>query len=79
MRIVAIPLLALTTLTGCMTVRANIPEEAVRWHLAKEEGIQLAAMCTYAGENYSQGGSVCMTNRRMVCNAEERWVQDGDC
>lgn len=49
MRIVAISLLALTTLSGCMTLHATVPEEAVRHHIAREHGVELGAICSHEG------------------------------
>lgn len=79
MRIVTISLLALVTLSGCMTLHADIPEEAVRLHIAREEGIELAASCSHEGNRFSEGAVACMAERRMSCDAGGRWVQDGDC
>lgn len=79
MRLVAIPVLALATLTGCVSLHANVPEEIVRQHVAREEGITLPAMCSMGGQSYSEGASVCMTGRRMTCDPSGRWVKDGSC
>ena len=81
MRNVAISLLtlALVPLGGCMTLHADLPEEAVRHHMAVEEGIELAAICSHRGESFSEGANVCMTERRMTCDASGRWEQDGAC
>ena len=65
--------------TGCFSLQANVPEEAVRYHLAKEEGVQLPAICSYEGKRFSEGAFACMDSRRMVCNPDGRWVQDGTC
>ena len=79
MRILAISLLALATLSGCFSLHADIPEEAVRLHLAREEGIELAAICSYEAKSFSEGASACMAGRRMTCDPTGRWVQDGAC
>ena len=81
MRIVAIPLLALalTPLTGCFSLQAKIPPEAVRYHMAHEEGIDIGALCNHGGESFSEGAYVCMVKQRMSCDANGRWVPDGDC
>ena len=80
MRIVVIPLLALVALTGCMSLHANIPEDVIRRHAAEEHGVELAALCTHAGNGYSEGAVTCMAKRRMTCDASGRWVmQDGGC
>ncbi len=79
MRIVAISVLALTTLSGCLSLHANLPEEVVRRHLAREEGVELAAICSQQGQRFSEGASVCMGERRMTCDPSGRWVRDGDC
>ena len=79
MRIVAISLLALTTLGGCMSLHANIPEEVVRRHMAHEDGVELSAICSQQGQSFSEGAIVCMAKRSMTCDATGRWVQDGAC
>ena len=78
MRIVAISLLALTTLSGCISLHADLPEELVR-HMAREDGVELGAICSHEGRNFSEGAIVCMTDRRMTCDPTGRWMQDGDC
>ena len=79
MRIVAISLLALTTLSGCLSLHANLPEEAVLRHMAHEDGIELGAFCSQAGQSFSEGAIVCMANQRMTCDPTGRWVKDGEC
>ncbi len=79
MRILAISLLALATLSGCLSLHADIPEEAVRLHLAREEGIELAAICSYEAKSFSEGAIACMSGRRMTCAPTGRWIQDGAC
>ncbi|MDJ0787052.1 MAG: hypothetical protein QNK05_09625 [Myxococcota bacterium] len=79
MRLVAISILALITLCGCVSLNANVPEDVVRRHMAKEEGLELASICSHAGQTYSEGAVACMADRRMTCDPEGRWVQDGDC
>ena len=79
MRIVAISLLALATLSGCLSLHANLPEEVVRRHLAHEDGVELGAICSQEGKSFSEGAIVCMAKRSMTCNPTGRWVQDGDC
>ena len=79
MRIVAISLLVLAPLTGCLTLHANVPEDAVRRHIAKEEGIELAAICSREGKSYSEGAVACMAEQRMTCDPAGRWVKDGTC
>jgi hypothetical protein len=77
-RFASASILALFT-TGCFSLHATVPEEAVRYHLAKEEGIKLPAICAYEGNRFSEGAFTCMASRRMTCNADGRWVQDGTC
>lgn len=79
MRIVAISILALATLSGCVSLHADLPEEVVRHHIAREDGIELAAICSYEGRSFSEGASACMAERRMSCAPTGRWEQDGDC
>ena len=79
MKIAWILLLALAAPTGCMFLHANIPEEAVRRHLAHEEGIELAAICSHEGRSFSQGAIACKAAQRMTCDATGSWVQDGSC
>ena len=79
MRIVSISLLALATLTGCVSLHADVPDEVVRRHLAHEEGIELAALCSHEGRSFSEGAAACMAARRMTCDPTGRWVPDGDC
>ena len=78
MRVLAISLLALATFSGCLAIHANLPEEMVR-HLAREDGVELGAICSHNGKSFSEGAVVCMANRRMTCDPSERWVQDGNC
>ena len=79
MKTVAIPLLALAALTGCFTLHAQVPEEAVRLHLAHEEGLDLAALCSHEGKTFSEGALTCMGGKRMTCVAPGRWEAGGDC
>lgn len=79
MRLVAIPLLALTTLTGCMSLHAKIPEDVVRRHMAHEHGVELAAICSHEGRSFSEGAAACMAGQRMTCDPSGRWVAAGDC
>ncbi len=77
-RIATLSAVALFTL-GCISLHADVPAEAVRHHLAQENGIDLAAICSYAGETFSEGAVTCMASRRMSCSPDGRWVQDGHC
>ena len=79
MRIVAISFLALTTLSGCLSLHANLPEEVVRRHMAREDGVELGAICSQEGHSFSEGAIVCMAKRRMTCDPTGRWVEDGAC
>lgn len=78
MRIVAIPVLALATLTGCLSLHADVPEDVVRRHIALEEGIELAAVCSLDGRSFSEGAVACMAGQRMTCDASGRWVPEED-
>ena len=77
-RIVLTSILAMTALSGCMSLHADLPERMVR-HIAREDGVELPAICSHAGQLFSEGAAVCMTGRRMVCDVTERWIQDDDC
>ena len=79
MRLAAIPLLALALLTGCFTLHAHVPEEAVRLHLAQEEELDLGSICSFEGQRFSEGALACMGGRRMVCDPAGRWKQQGEC
>lgn len=79
MRLATISLLALAALSGCVALHAEVPEQMVRRHIAHEQGIELGAICAHDGQNYSEGAIVCMAERRMTCDANERWLQDGEC
>lgn len=79
MRIVAISLFALVSLTGCLTFHADVPADAVRQHMAREDGIELGAICSHEGRSFSEGATLCMAERRMVCDPRARWVQDDAC
>lgn len=82
MRMIRIPILAvasLATLSGCLSLRADVPADAVRHHMAREEGIELGTVCSHEGKTFSEGAAVCMTGRRMTCGATARWAKDGDC
>ncbi len=79
MRFVFFLTLGLATLTGCMTLHADVPESVVRQHVAHEKGIELAAICSHAGQSYSEGALACMAEQRMSCDASGRWVPAGEC
>lgn len=79
MRLIAISLLVLSTQTACLSLHADVPEEAVRLHLAREEGIELASICSYEGKRFSEGAVTCMAAQRMTCGATGRWIPDGGC
>ncbi|MCP5057740.1 MAG: hypothetical protein GY937_13605 [bacterium] len=79
MRIAAISILALPGLTGCLSLHADIPEALVRQHVAREEGIELAAICSHEGRTFSEGAIACMAKAHMTCDPTGRWVRDGDC
>ena len=79
MRLVAILTLALVPLAGCLSLHANVPEDAVRRHIAHEEGKELGAICSHEGRSYSEGALACMAGRRMSCDASGRWVEAGGC
>ncbi len=81
MRFVALPVLALAvaSLTGCVSLHAAVPEDVVRQHAVHEDGLDLPSICQMGGQSYSEGASVCMTERRMTCDPNGRWVQDGTC
>jgi len=79
MRIVAISLLALATLSGCMSLHADVPAEVIRHHIAREDGIELASICSHEGRSFSEGAIACMAQQRMTCDPSGRWVQDGGC
>jgi hypothetical protein len=79
MRMFAISILSLATLTGCLALHADVPEEAVRQHIAREEGIELASICSYEGKNFSEGAIACMADRRMTCAPSGRWISEGGC
>ena len=71
--------LAAAALTGCMTLHADVPDEVVRHHIAREEGIEIAAVCPHAGQRYSEGALACMADQRMRCDTNGRWIQAGAC
>jgi len=60
MRIVAISILALVTLSGCMTVHAYLPDEMVR-HIARKDGVELGAICSHEGRSFSEGAVAFLT------------------
>ncbi len=78
MRIVAISVLALAAFTGCITLHAEVPEEMVR-HIAREDGVELGAICSHEGRKFSEGSVVCMSKRQMICDPHERWAQGDAC
>ena len=75
------PALALAGLTGCFSLHATLPEDAVRRHMALEEGIELSAVCSLDGRTFSEGAVVCMAGQRMTCDAGGRWAaaENGGC
>ena len=73
MRFVLIPLLAVVATSGCMTLHAKDPEDAVR-QMAREDGVDVAALCSHDGRGFSEGAIVSMEGRRMTCNETGRWV-----
>lgn len=74
-----VSLTVLSALTGCFSLRAEVPEEVVRQHVAREEGIDLAAICSYEGENFSEGARVCMAKVQMTCDQSGRWIPGEGC
>ena len=78
MRIVAISILALAALSGCMTVHADLSEEIVR-HIARKDGAELSAICSYQGSSFSEGAVACMAEQLMTCDPAGRWTRDGTC
>ena len=79
MRIATISLLGLVTLTGCMTLHADVPAEVVRYHMVHEEGFDIGAICSHEGRTFSEGAIACMAAQRMTCDPTGRWTQDGSC
>ncbi|MFK7895714.1 MAG: hypothetical protein AB8G23_07750 [Myxococcota bacterium] len=79
MRLISITLMALATQTGCMTLKADIPEDAMRHHLEHKEGIVLPALCSHEGNRFSEGALVCMEGRQMSCDPSSRWLAGEDC
>ncbi len=81
MRIVSISLLVgvLASVVGCFSLHATVPEDAVRRHVAREEGVEIGAICSFEGRSFSEGATVCMSGRRTTCDATGRWAPDGDC
>ena len=77
----ATALLALLALpaSGCFSLHADVPEDVVRRHVAREEGIDLASVCSHEGRTFSEGARTCMASLRMTCDPEGRWVEDGAC
>lgn len=65
-------------ISGCMSLRANVPEEVVRGY-ARKDGVEIAASCARDGRSYSEGAVVCMVDRRMACSGSGRWVNEGSC
>ena len=78
MRVLTLSLLALVTLTGCFSIHAHLPEDMVR-HMAREDGVDLAAICSHDGRTFSEGAIVCMDSRRAICDSAGRWDHDGSC
>ena len=78
MRIIAISTLALAPLSGCLSLHADLPREMVA-HIAREDGVDLGAICSNDGRSFSEGAVVCMAKRSMVCDPTGRWVQDDAC
>ena len=79
MRTVAVSLLALVTLSGCVAFHAHLPEDAVRRHMAREDGVEMGAICSHGGQTYSEGAIACMDAQRVVCYASGRWAAEGPC
>lgn len=65
-------------LAGCMSLRADLPEDAVR-EMARRDGADLAALCSHDGRSFSEGAILCMAGQRMICDPTGRWVQNGEC
>lgn len=81
MRTLVLSSLALALFTGCMSLHATLPEDAVRLHMAQEEGLDLGAICSLDGRSFSEGAVACMVGQRMTCDPSGRWVvaEDGGC
>jgi hypothetical protein len=78
MHVVAISLLALSMLAGCLSLHADLPEDMVR-HMAREDGLELGAICSHEGRSFSEGAIVCMAEQRRTCDPAGRWGGDGAC
>ena len=78
MRFILFFVLALIPLTACFSLQAQIPEEMVR-QMARKDGVDLGAICSFNGKSYSEGAIACMETERMVCSEGDRWVRDGTC
>ena len=78
MRLAAISILTLTFLTGCVSVNAHLPEDMVR-HMARQDGVDIGAVCSHDGKSYSEGAGTCMAGRHMTCDPTGRWARDGEC
>ncbi len=78
MRIVAILIFSLIPLSGCIALHAHLPEDVVRT-MAREDGAELAAICSHDGRSFSEGAIACMDAQRMTCSAAGRWVPQGSC
>ena len=79
MRILAVSLLGLATLTGCLSLHADVPGDVIRHHIAREEGVDLGAICSHEGGSFSEGAIVCMAKQRMTCDPTGRWAESGAC
>ncbi len=79
MRTIALATLALIPLTGCVSLHAELPEEMVR-HIAAEDGVELAALCSHEDRHFSEGAVACMEARPMACDPTGRWIElEGGC
>ena len=79
MRLVALVLLSVVGLTGCISLHADVPEDVVRRHMAREDGVEIGAICSHEGQTFSEGAIVCMSSQRMTCDANGRWGEGGSC
>ena len=72
----SIPMVAVFAL-GCFSLHAHVPGDVVRQHVARENGVELGAICSHEGDSYSEGAVVAMGEREMACDAQGRWTPAG--
>jgi hypothetical protein len=79
MRTLTISLIGLFALSDCVSLHAEVPDEVIRHHIARKEGIEIGAICSHESRHYSERAVACRASQRMTCSTAGRCVSLGEC